>query len=141
VFLMEPFAAYGHAIVSVALFALITLVIGPLSAMQKAKAGVAPGAAPAPDYGDPVYRAYRAHQNAVENAGLFTAVTLAAILAGSAPFWVNLFASIFLVARILHLVIHLRGIGSPDMGPRSFAYVAGWLMCILLGVMAVVAVF
>ena len=38
------------------------------------------------------------------------------------------------------LAVHLRG-GKADMGARSFAYVAGWLMCIFLAIMAVLAVF
>ena len=38
--------------------------------------------------------------NAIETSGPFIGATVAAILAGAAPFWVNLFASVFIVARV-----------------------------------------
>ena len=138
---MEAFAPYSHALASLALFALMTLVLGPVSANVKAQAGVPSGAAPAADYGNVVYRLFRAHLNAVETLGPFAGVTLAAILAGAAPFWVNLAASVFLVARIVHLVVHLGGWGKADMGLRSYVYVLGFLCCLMLGVLALIAAF
>ncbi|QIE44127.1 MAPEG family protein [Pseudohalocynthiibacter aestuariivivens] len=137
---MHDFAQYGHAIIAMALMGLTTLVLSPLSAMRKTAAGLVPGATPPEDYASATYRWHRAYGNAAESVGTFALVTLAAILAGAAPFWVNLFASTFFVARIVMLVIHLRG-GKADMGARSFAYVLGWLMCILLAILAILAVF
>ena len=137
---MDQFAAYGHSIVAMALMGLMTLVLSPLSAMRKTALGLAPGSTPDADYANAAYRWHRAYSNAAETVGTFALVTLAAILAGAAPFWVNLFASVFVVARIVMLAVHLRG-GKADMGARSFAYVAGWLMCIFLAIMAVLAVF
>ena len=135
---MEQFAAYGHAIVSIAIFAMIGLLLGPLSAARKTSEGVESGADPAPDYSNATYRLHRAYLNAMEHAGLFVSVTVAAILAGASPFWVNVLASLFLVSRIVHLVVHLRGVGAPNMGPRTFIYTAGWACCLILGFMAVI---
>ena len=138
---MNAFDAYSHAIVSIALFGLITLLLAPLSAVRKQKDGLVAGAAPASDYSNPTYRWYRAHLNASETIGVFTGMVAAAILAGAAPFWVNLAASLFLVSRIGHVIVHVGGIGPANFGPRTFLYVFGWLMCIVLGLLAIFAAF
>ncbi|MEP2030081.1 MAG: MAPEG family protein [Paracoccaceae bacterium] len=138
---MEQFAEYGHAIVSVAAFALIGLILSPISAARKANEQMEPGAMPKEDYSNLTYRMCRAHQNAVEMAGLFTAVTIAAILAGASPFWVNLLAALFLVSRIIMAFVHIRGIGKPQQGPRTLLYVLGWACCVILAILAIFAVF
>ncbi|MEB8385983.1 MAPEG family protein [Rhodobacteraceae bacterium KMM 6894] len=137
---MDAFAAYGHAITAMALMGLMVLVLGPLSAMRKASDGLAPGAIPPQVYENPTYRWHRAYGNATESAGTFALVTVAAILAGAAPFWVNLFAAVFIVARIVMAVLHVRG-GKADRGARSMAYVVGAMMCIALAISAIAAVF
>jgi uncharacterized MAPEG superfamily protein len=136
---MEQFAQYSHAIVSLAVFALIGLAINPIAAVMKPGQGVTAGAVPPPDYGNVVYRWSRAYLNAAEMAGFFVAVTAAAILAGADPSWVNWLASIFLVSRVLVLIVHVGGFGSENMGPRTIIFVVGWLCCIILALMAIVA--
>lgn len=138
---MEHFSEYGHAIVSLAVFAMLGLILSPISAARKADAGVAPGALPAPDYSDPTYRLSRAYMNAMELCGFFTAVTVAAILAGASPFWVNLLASVFLLSRFVMAFVHIRGIGKANLGPRSMIFGLGWVCCLALGVLAIVAAF
>ena len=138
---MEQFAEYGHAIVSVAAFALIGLILSPVSAARKANEQMEPGAMPKEDYSSLTYRLCRAHQNAIEMVGLYTAVTFAAILAGASPFWVNLLASLFLASRIIMAFVHIQGIGKPQQGPRTLLYVVGWACCVVLGILAIVAVF
>ena len=137
---MEQFAAYGHAIVALAATALLGLILSPLSAMRKTAIGLAPGCEPPADYGSSVYRWHRAYCNLSESIGFFAAATIAAILAGASPFWVNLFAALFFLSRLVVAFVHVRGIGKPDMSARSFTYVAGWLMCVLLALMAIGAV-
>ena len=138
---MDSFAQYGHAIVAMAGLAIFQLILSPLSAMQKTKLGLAPGAQPEPDYANATYRWHRAYGNLAESVGPFVAVTAAAMLAGASPFWVNVLASAFLVMRIALAVVHIKGIGKPDMSVRSFTYVAGWLICLVLAVMAILGVF
>lgn len=138
---MEAFAEYSHAIASVMIFTLIVLFLSPFSALAKQNKGLAPGATPDQDYGDRAYRLNRAYLNGTETLPAFLAVTVAAILAGASPFWVNLLASVALLARIVMLVIHLRGIGKPHSGLRSVFYVLGWACMVLLALMATVAVF
>ena len=134
---MDGFSEYGHAIASLALVSLLTLLLSPLSAMRKTAIGLAPGAEPEADYGSVTYRFHRCYLNLTESVGVFAAVTVAAIMAGASPTLVNLCASVFVVARFLLVIIHIRGIGRADMGPRSFVYVAGWLMCICLALLAI----
>ncbi|PJE36879.1 hypothetical protein CVM52_09905 [Pseudooceanicola lipolyticus] len=138
---MTEFAEYSHALVSMALFVLMTLVMSPLTALQKSAAGLQAGEAPRADYADPVYRLNRAYLNATEMMGSFVAATGAAILAGASPFWVNLAAALFFVSRVVLLFIHLRGIGRMNTGPRSFVYAFGWACCILLALLAIFTVF
>lgn len=137
---MEQFAAYGHAIVAMAGTAVLGLLLSPLSAMKKSAIGLAPGSQPDADYTSSVYRWHRAYGNLAETMGYFVACAVAAILAGASPFWVNLFASVFFLSRLVLMVVHIKGIGKPDMSVRSFTYVAGWLMCLLLAISAVCAV-
>lgn len=134
---MEQFSLYGHAIVAMAAIGAMQLIMSPLSAMQKTKLGLAPGANPEQEYGSATYRWHRAYGNLAETVGAFVAVTVAAMLAGASPFWVNLLASVFLISRIVMAVVHVKGIGKPDGGARSIAYVVGWAACIGLALLAV----
>jgi uncharacterized MAPEG superfamily protein len=138
---MEPFDAYGHALASVALFALIVMVFSPLSAIEKGKKGLAPGAEPKADYADRTYRLHRVFANGTDSLTIFAAVTVVAILAGASPFWVNLLASLTLVARGVMIVLHVGAIGQPHNGPRSFAYVAGMICMFALAALGLVAAF
>jgi uncharacterized MAPEG superfamily protein len=101
--LMEP---YAHAIASLAFWALLCLALIPLSVIGKARGRTESGL-PVRDYSDPAYRRHRALQNAIETSGPFVAATVAAVLAGAPPFWVNLFASVFVFARFSTAIIHI----------------------------------
>ncbi|MCG7519114.1 MAPEG family protein [Ruegeria sp. Ofav3-42] len=136
---MEVFSAYSHAIASLVIFTVIILFLSPFSALAKAGKGLAPGATPDQDYSDKAYRLNRAYLNGTETLPAYLTVTVAAILLGASPFWVNLLASVALVSRIVMLVIHMRGIGKPHSGLRSVFYVIGWACMVLMGVMALVA--
>ncbi len=138
---MDIFAEYSHAIASLVIFTLIVLALSPFSALAKAGKGLAPGATPEQDYSDKAYRLNRAYLNGTETLPAYLAVTVAAILLGASPVWVNLLASLVLVARVVMLVIHLRGIGKPHSGLRSVFYVIGWACMVVLALMALVAAF
>ena len=138
---MEQFAMYGHALVSIAIWALIVQLLSPISAAMKSKTGMAPGATPVADYSNRIYRLDRSYQNSVETLAVFVAVTVAAMLAGVSPFWVNLLASASLVARMVMIFIHIQGIGKPANGPRTALFVFSWALHVALAIMAIVAVF
>lgn len=138
---MDVFAEYGHAVASVMIFTLVVLVMAPFSALAKQGKGLAPGAMPVQDYSDKAYRLNRAYLNGTETLPAFAAVTLAAILMGVSPFWVNLLASIALIARLAMLAVHIRGVGKPHSGLRSVLYVIAWACMAVTGLMALVAAF
>ncbi|UWQ36057.1 MAPEG family protein [Leisingera aquaemixtae] len=138
---MEVFAAYSHALAALVIFTLIILALSPVSALAKQKADLAPGATPREDYADKAYRLNRAYLNGCETLPAFLTVTLVAILAGAAPFWVNLLASLVLVSRLVMIVIHLRGAGKPHGGLRSVFYVIGWACMGGLALLTLAAVF
>src|SRR6056297_584799 len=101
-----PFNPYSHALAALALWAILMTILGMLSVIGAPKARTESGL-PVRDYSDPAYRRHRAFQNAIETTGPFVAATLAAILTGGSPFWVNLLASVFLAARIAMAAVHI----------------------------------
>lgn len=133
---MTEFAAYSHAIASLGLWAILSIILAGVSLRGRTPEGRCDCGKPKRDYADPVYRADRAFMNAVENSGPFVAATVAAMLAGAAPFWVNVFASVFLVSRIAMAIVH---IGTENQPLRSAMFVIGWVCMIALALMAVVA--
>ena len=138
---MDAFADYTHAIASLALFALITLLLSPMAGLARNRAGAPAGAMPSDTTGRD-FRICRAYQNAAESLGAFAAVVAAAVLAGAAPFWINLFASLAVLSRIAMAYVHIQGIGAgSEPGPRTFLYVFGWLMMLLMAIMAALAAF
>ena len=138
---MEAYTEYSHAIASLVIFTLIVLFMSPVSGRAKQGKGLAPGATPEQDYSDKAYRLNRAYLNGTETLPVFLTVTMAATLLGVSPFWVNLLASLVLVARIAMLVVHIRGIGQPHGGLRSIFYVVGCACMVVMGVMTLAAAF
>jgi uncharacterized MAPEG superfamily protein len=135
---MENFAPYSHAIASLGLWALLMIVLGMLTTRGRTAENRCECGKPKRDYSNVVYRTDRAHLNAVENSGPFVAATVAAMLAGAAPFWVNVLASVFIVSRIAMAIVHIR---SENQNARSATFVVGWACMIGLAVLAVIAAF
>jgi len=129
-----PFNPYSHALAALALWAILMTILGMLSVIGAPKARTESGL-PVRDYSDPAYRRHRAFQNAIETTGPFVAATLAAILTGGSPFWVNLLASVFLAARIAIAAVHIR----TEIQPLRSAFWAVGLLCMLA--LALIAVF
>lgn len=134
---MDQFAPYAMTIVSISIFVILGLILGPLSAAQKNTAGLAAGSTPDPDYQSNLFRLERAYQNASETVGWFTAAAVMAMIAGVSPVLVNILALIFLISRIFHLAVHLRGIGAQALGMRTYLYTGGWLGSIILAAAAI----
>lgn len=131
---MEIFAPYAHAIAALALWGLMVTVLGMLSTVGRTAEGRTESGLPKRNYADPVYRRVRAQMNAVESSPAFIAATVAAIMAGAAPFWVNVFASLFLVLRLGMAVVHIRTENQPA---RSAFFAGAMLFNLALVVMAV----
>ena len=111
--------AYGIALISVVLCALLAQVFNALTGIRKSTKGLAPGQRHEADFSDPSYRLDRTYMNSVETIGFFIALVFAAILAGANPILVNIFAALVLLMRIGQNVVFLRGIGKPYNGIRT----------------------
>ena len=136
-FVAAMFAPYAHALAAMAGWGLLMLVLTVLSVIGSPRARTQAGL-PARDYADPYYRRSRAFANAVEASGSFLAVTVAAILVGASPFWVNVLASVFLVARIGAAAAHIGTMIEPL---RSAFWSVAVLCTLALGAMALLGAF
>jgi uncharacterized MAPEG superfamily protein len=125
---------YSHAIAALGGYAALMFVLTALSAMGRVDDLRCDCGQVKRDYANAVYRKGRAHANAVESAGPFIAALVAAILIGVAPFWVNLFASVFLTARVVMAFVH---IGTTNQPLRSLFWSISMLCVLALAVMAI----
>lgn len=132
----ETVLEYGPALMALLVFVLIVLVQSALVGAGKASAGLTPGSTPEADYSDRVYRLHRSHQNGVETLPAAAVALFAAILTGVSPAWVNGLMLIFLLTRLFYLVVYAQSLGVPTQGLRTFAFVAGWAMLVMLCLMS-----
>ena len=129
-----PLSAYAHAAASLGLWALILVGLTILSVAVPYGART-PSGHPVRDYDDRGYRAHRAHQNALETSAPFLAALGGAVLVGASPFWVNLFASVFVVSRLGMVAIH---VGTTNQPARSAAWSVGMICVLGLALIALV---
>jgi uncharacterized MAPEG superfamily protein len=131
--MMENFAVYSHAIASLALWSLIHVVLGMVSTVGRSAENRCDCGAVKRDYSDIAYRRGRAFANAIEMSGPFVSATVAAILVGASPFWVNLLASVFVLSRAAMAIVHIR----TEIQPlRSAMWFIGLLCVVALGIIA-----
>lgn len=135
---MEAFQPYGHALASLAAWAIIVPILAALSTRGRTPENRCACGKPKRDYDDVSYRSDRALMNAIEASGPFIGATLAAILAGASPFWVNLLASVFIVARLAMAFVH---IGTTNQPLRSITWMVGAVSILAMAVLALLAVF
>lgn len=135
---MEAFDAYGHAVASLALWGLWMIALSMISTSGKTPKDRSESGLPKRDYSNEAYRRHRAFQNAIETSPAFLTTTLAAILAGASPVSVNWLASLFVVSRLVMAFVHIRTENQPM---RSAAFGFGWLMIVLMAVLALYTVF
>ena len=136
---MELFDPYSHAIVSLAAVALISLLQNLHVGLRRGKEGLAPDAKIPDSYDSAFFRIYRTYANGTEAHPVFAITVIAAILAGASAFWVNLLASLFLLLRLGYWWVYVSGTGKPHAGLRSFVFIAGWAVNLLLALIAIIA--
>ena len=137
---MEQFSAYGHALFSVVIWIVVVQLLSAWVGAAKAKAGVVPGATPEADYSNKVYRIHRAYENSIANLAVLTSSVVVAALAGASPFWVNLLASVAVLARIVMIYVHIQAIGKPTKGIRTAIFVFHWALILIIALMAAFSV-
>lgn len=138
---METFTEYGHALLAMSLYGLVTIVLGAMTGIRKGGKNMTPGQAYVPDYDDPAYRLDRAYMNSVENVGAVAAITVAAILAGANSTVINLAASSLLLFRIAYTFCYFRKIGAGYGGVRTGLTVLSALALVVMILATVWAVF
>ncbi|MEP4197362.1 MAG: MAPEG family protein [Aliishimia sp.] len=135
---MDSFSDYSHALAAMSGFSILMIVLGAMSTVGRSSENRGECGTVKRDYNDVVYRRGRAFANAMEIVGPFLGATLAAILVGASPFWVNLFASIFLVARIAMAAVH---IGTTNQPMRSAFWALGTVCVMALAISAIIGAF
>ncbi len=136
---MENIATYGPAIIAILVYTLMTLLQGAIVGAKKSTAKMTPGGDPDNNYDDALYRNNRAHQNSVESLAPISIALLACVLTGVSAWWVNILLAMFVVIRVIYLYIYHANIGKASQGTRTFVYVAGWAINVILCVMAIVS--
>ena len=138
---MESFSQYGHALLAMSLYGLLTVVLGAMTGIRKGAKNMAPGQAYEPDYDNPAYRLDRAYMNSVENLGAFAAITAAAVLAGASPVAVNIAASLILVLRLAYTFCYLGKVGAGYGGVRTILTVVSVVALVVMIIATLRAVF
>ncbi len=133
----EMVSEYSLALISLLVFVVIVLLQSALVGAAKAGAGLPPGCTPAADYDDRVYRLHRSHQNGVEIMPAAAVALFAAMLTGVSAGWANALMGVFLLTRLGYILVYARSLGAPTQGLRTFTYVAGWAMLVILCLMSI----
>ncbi|MEP0940748.1 MAG: MAPEG family protein [Rhizobiaceae bacterium] len=85
-------------------------------------------------HGDKSFRVLRTYANSTENFSIFVSTTILAILAGVDVMIVNWLVGLHVALRIVYCVVYYSGVGKVAGGPRTFTYVAAFLMNVILAV-------
>lgn len=87
------------------------------------------------------FRAWRTHQNSLENASTMIGGAIFAILAGANPAWLQGLLAIMVVSRIAHMALYYAIATDKNPSPRSYFFMISWLAnvaVIVLGIMAII---
>lgn len=104
--MQEWLAPYTSTIISfgaIAALLLIQLLIADLAAI---KVRHLPGAPIEANHGNFLFRAARAYANTNETIAAFILLALFGILSGASPEWLNIFAWVYVGARLAHMLCY-----------------------------------
>lgn len=123
---LEP---YQSGLLGLALLlALVMLQWFVASAAKARQPGAIPGKFPQNlSHDDFIFRAWRTHQNSLENLATMLGAAVLAILSGTDPFWTNLLIGIMVVARVGHTVLYYTIATNKNPSPRSYLFMIAWL--------------
>ncbi|CUS47902.1 MAG: putative relative of glutathione S-transferase, MAPEG superfamily [Idiomarinaceae bacterium HL-53] len=138
---MLDLSAYYGSLLWLGILLVMVMVQWLVASYAKAKMpGAIPGVIPA-DLGHHnfVFRAWRTHQNTVENLGTMLGGAIFAILAGASPVWVNVMLTIMVLGRLLHMVLYYGIATEKNPSPRSWFFMLAWFANFALIIMGLVA--
>lgn len=128
--------AYGVSLAGLAVLTIMTLIMAPLAAMKKAKAGLLPGQEPPADFNSAAYRWDRIHANSVEALVTMSVATFLAIFAGISVWVVAVLVWVHVAARVGFWGVYAVNVGKPAGGLRSILFVVGRAMTLILAIAA-----
>ena len=136
-------ADYWATLLWMAIIIATVLVQWFVASGTKAKqAGAIPGKAPQDlSHQSFVFRAWRTHQNSLENLSPMLGTIVLAILAGVHPLWTASATAVFAVARLAHMVLYYVIATEKNPSPRSYFFMLGLLANVVLLVMVFVTLF
>ncbi|MCL4410408.1 MAG: MAPEG family protein [Gammaproteobacteria bacterium] len=88
-----------------------------------------------------VFRAWRTHQNTLENAGTMIGGCLFAVLVGANPSLLAILMAVMVIARILHMVLYYQIATEKNPSPRSYFFMLSWFANIGILILGFVALF
>lgn len=133
---LEP---YQSGLLGLALLLALVMLQWLIASGKKARQpGAVPGKFPANlNHDDFIFRAWRTHQNSLENLGTMLGGAALAILASANPFWVNLLIWLMVVGRIGHMVLYYAIATNKNPSPRSYLFAVSWLANLALIILSI----
>lgn len=106
------------------------------SATKAKQAGAIPGKQPQNlSHQSFVFRAWRTHQNSLENLSPMLGTVILAVLVGVHPLWTASVTAVFAVARLAHMVLYYVIATEKNPSPRSYFFMLGLIANVVLLVM------
>ena len=123
------FEPYFTALLGIGFLLLLVLIQWGIASRCKAgQSGAIPGKPPQNlSHQDFTFRAWRTHQNTLENLGTMLGASFFAILVGAGTGVVAVLVWTMLVARIVHMVLYYAIATEKNPSPRSYFFIIGWL--------------
>ncbi|KAL0216068.1 hypothetical protein P9112_008252 [Eukaryota sp. TZLM1-RC] len=133
---------YHTSLLFTGLLLVLVVVQWMVATIAKAKTGALPGQPPKIETHDQfAFRAYRTHQNTLENLGTILGGAFFAILAGATNTVVAWLLGIIFVSRVVHMALYYKIATEQNPSPRSYFFMISWFANIVLIVVAFVALF
>ncbi|EKE87657.1 MAPEG family protein [Idiomarina xiamenensis] len=85
-----------------------------------------------------VFRAWRTHQNSLENLSPMLGSIVLAILVAAPPFWVMILTAVMAVSRIIHMLLYYQIATEKNPSPRSYFFLIAYLANVALVILSLV---
>lgn len=136
-------SGYQASLLGIGALLLMVFVQWLVASGRKAKQqGAIPGKPPAEMTPlDFTFRAWRTHQNTLENLGTMLGASFLAILAGASPVIVGWLIWIMVLARVVHMILYYAIATEKNPSPRSYFFMLAWLANLVLLIIGIIALF
>ncbi len=126
---MLDFTDYRTSLAGIGCLLLLVMLQWMIASGRKAKQpGSVPGKPPTElSHKDFTFRAWRTHQNTLENLGTMLGGSFFAILAGVSATIVAWLVWIMVIGRIIHMVLYYAIATGKNPSPRSYFFLIAWL--------------